>query len=269
MASYKEQLEFLKAIPSYEQGSKEWLNQRRGKLTSSDVATAIGANPYKKPVQLLLEKCGAGVPFTGNEYTEHGHKYEREAVSKYEMLMGKKTHEFGMISFSDLDPIRRLNPKRHKYIDEKYHFLGGSPDGITEDVTPDDKSHLMQLEIKCPFRRKPRHGEIPSYYLPQVQMNMFIMELESTDFVEYIPSELGSVELNIVRIYRDDEWFDEQFPILEQFWKDVQYWRTQDITTHPEYEKYYSVKTYDEPENLFIDDDDNVRPRVSSECLFE
>ena len=101
-----EQLEFIKAIPQFEQKSKEWMIQRYGKLTSSDAATALGINPYKKPVQLLLEKCGAGRSFTGNESTIHGNKYEDEAIQKYSFLMGKENHSFGMISFSDLDPIR-------------------------------------------------------------------------------------------------------------------------------------------------------------------
>jgi putative phage-type endonuclease len=109
------QLEFLKAIPQYKQGSKEWLEQRKGKLTSSDAATALGINPYKKAVQLLLEKCGAGRSFEGNESTFHGQKYEQEAIDKYELLMGKENNTFGMISFSDLDQIRSTRESKKIY----------------------------------------------------------------------------------------------------------------------------------------------------------
>lgn len=241
-------LEFLKKIPQYTQGTKEWLDQRKGKLTSSDVATALGANPYKAPVQLLLEKCGAGRTFEGNEFTEHGHKYEDEAVDKYTKLMRKDNHTFGMISFSDLDEIRRLNGS-DKYIDPKYSFLGGSPDGISHDTIITKKSKLSQLEIKCPLKRKIKHGQMPDYYYPQIQMNMFILDLKVTDFVEYIPEfDSRNMELNIVRVYRNEEWFDTNFLILQNFWESVQLWRTRDITTHPEYNKYYKTPIY-----LFVD----------------
>ena len=39
--------------------------------------------------------------------------------------------------------------------------------------------------------QKIKHGEIPEYYFPQVQLNMFILDLEVTDFIEYIPSMIG------------------------------------------------------------------------------
>lgn len=264
-------LEFLKSLPSYPQKSKEWIEQRRHKLTSSDAATALGTNPYKKAVQLLLEKCGAGRSFEGNESTLHGQKYEDEAIAKYEMLMGKKNHIFGMISFADLDPIRKENGYE-KYIDEKYHFLGGSPDGIAVDKIITENSILSQVEVKCPLRRKIKHGQIPEYYFPQVQLNMFILDLEVTDFIEYIPSAIGKgEELNIVRIYRDEEWFDKNFPILQKFWEDVQYWRTHDITTHPEYDKYYGAQApIVAPSFLFIDDSEEKPISIENDvCLFE
>ena len=278
------QLEFLKALPQYDQQKEreKWLEQRKGKLTSSDAATALGINPYKKPVQLLLEKCGAGRSFEGNENTIHGQKYENEAISKYEMLMGRENHTFGMISFSDLDPIRKDNPKSVKYIDKKYHFLGGSPDGISIDKTINENSMLSQTEVKCPLRRRIKHGQIPEYYFPQVQLNMFILDLEVTDFIEYIPNGIGkNVEINIVRVYRDEDWFDKNFPILQKFWQEVELWRTKDITTHPEYDKYYgphngphNVATVS-PSFLFIEDNSEERPSsifndpANDVCLFE
>ncbi len=261
-------LKFLKEIEMHDQGTQNWLNQRKGKLTSSDAATALGINPYKKASQLLLEKCGAGRSFEGNENTIHGHKYEGEAIKKYETLMLRENHVFGMISFSDLDPIRENNEKSKKYIDEKYHFLGGSPDGISINKTINDHSVLIQTEVKCPLKRKIKHGQIPDYYFPQIQLNMFILDLELTDFIEYIPDIPNkNVEMNIVRIYRDEEWFEKNFPILEKFWEEVKYWRTKDITTHPDYIKYYGIGPA--PEYLFIEDtsEEITSDTDSEECL--
>jgi len=260
--------EFIKKIPMYEQRTDAWFEQRKNKLTSSDAATALGINPYKKPIQLLLEKCGAGRSFTGNESTIHGNKFEDEAADKYSYLMGKQNHTFGMISFSDLDPIRIKKESSKKYVNKIYHFLGGSPDGISIDINGLERP--IMLEIKCPMRRKIKHGQIPVYYYPQVQLNMFILDLEIADFVEYMPG-IGStqVEMNIVRVHRDEEWFSNNFPILQAFWNEVEFWRTKDIKTHPEYNKYADqqvIKSLNAPDFLFIETDEE-RPCNDSEGL--
>ena len=57
------------------------------------------------------------------------------------------------------------------------------------------------------------------------------------------------MELNIVRIQRDRDWFDKNVPILEAAWKDIEHWRTKDIKTHPE---YYDFK-YHQPPKKTID----------------
>jgi putative phage-type endonuclease len=254
-------LAFLKSLPKYEQRSKEWFDQRSNRLTASDVATALGLNPYKKPIQLLFEKCGVEKKYESNKNTEHGQKYEDEAVKIYEKLMNRENHTFGMISFNEVDPVRA---KRHtrKYIDKKYSFLGGSPDGILIDANPGPDTVLTQLEIKCPLQRRIKHGSIPDYYIPQIQLNMFILDLDVTDFCEYSPAFVRkNVEFNIVRIYRSEPWFDENFPKLYDFWSDVLAWRTRDITQHPEY------FIYNKPEKIpiyrFIEDNTKMEVIVN------
>ena len=276
------QLEFIKKVPQYEQRSPEWFEQRRDRLTSSDVATALGMNPYKKPIELLIDKCLPKRPYMSNESTRHGQKYENYAIDRYSDLMGKENHEFGMISFADLDPIRT----NQKYNNEKYHFLGGSPDGIAIDRVLTEDSVLTQLEVKCPFRRKIKHGQIPEYYFPQVQLNMFILDLEVTDFIEYIPPNMQgkSEELNIVRVFRDEEWFDKIFLVLEKFWQDILYWRKLGIENHPEFQKNNPnkpviPKVVNVPKYLFIETDEEKpfqemnKSRITTidteECMFD
>ncbi len=229
-----EHLEYLYSIPQFTQKSEEWLNQRRGKLTSSDAATALGLNPYKTKDELVLEKCGAGRSFFGNEATKHGELYEDEAIEIYCKLMGKENHNFGMIGFKDLDPVREKRESSKKYIHDRYYFLGGSIDGVALDLN--NQEGLVGLEAKCPFRRKIKHGEIPEHYLPQVHLNMFIYDLHIMDYIEYKPHPR---EFNIVRTHRDDAWLEENLPKLEEVWNEILHWRTQDIKTHPAYSKYY------------------------------
>lgn len=256
-----EKLNILKDIKQYEQRSVLWFKQREGKLTSSDAATALGINPYQKPVELLFKKCGAGKPFEGNVATLYGQKYEDEAIGQYSKAMGKINHDFGLLVYDEVP--RKPCP----WYPDGIPWMAGSTDGIAEDVR--GLEDLIVLEVKCPYRRKIIYGKCPDYYYPQVQLNMAILDINKADFIEYKPPLYGNpMELNIVRIHRDQEWFNTNVPIMDAFWKDVEYWQTQDITTHPEYEKYHKPpkKTLDlesgnilttEPirESMFLDSD--------------
>ena len=185
---------------SYEyaaQRSEEWLELRKNVLTASDVPTAIGDNPYQKPFDLLLKKCGKGEPFNGNIFTEHGNKYEDEARILYEERHNEKVHEIGL------------------YIHPEIKWLGGSPDGITESG--------KLVEIKCPLRREIK-DEVPIHYMGQIQMCMEILDLESCDFIQYKPEEITwpkPAEFMLTHVKRDREWFKEKLPIMEEFWNKV------------------------------------------------
>lgn len=239
-----EKLAFIKRIPQYPQKSEEWLNQRKTKLTSSDAATALGLNPYQKPIELLFSKNNAGKPFNGNEASFHGQKYETEAANLYEALMGKTNYEYGLISFNSMKPIRKENKltlwlKEHPEIDTS--FIAGSPDGVSIDKR--GLEDLIMVEIKCPLRRKIEFGRVPEHYMPQVQLNMAILDLEKADFIEYAPINTRANPttrpiFNIVRVHIDYDWLINAITKLHTFWSEVLYWSVNGITSHPEYNKY-------------------------------
>jgi len=214
---------------SYEyaaQRSEEWLELRKNVLTASDVPSAIGDNPYQKPFELMLKKCGKGEPFTGNMFTEHGNKYEDEARIIYEERYGEKVHEIGL------------------YIHPTIKWLGGSPDGITESG--------KLVEIKCPYRRKIT-GEVPIHYMGQIQMCMEILDLESCDFIEYRPEEITwpkPAEFSMVHVKRDREWFKEKLPIMEEFWNKV-LWHREHGIEEPVKKKRAPRKKKEEVEEKF------------------
>lgn len=210
----------LLEIPQYEQRSDMWFKQRENKLTSSDAGTVLGLNPYSKPNDVLFKKCGYDPkPFVGNVATLHGQKYEDQAIDKYCELTGQTNYNFGLIAHEDV------------YKCNDYYWLAGSPDGISLDNRGVKEPIL--LEVKCPYRRKIKIGEIPKYYYPQVQLNLFITNLNVADFIEYQPPNV----MNIVRTYRDQKWLDVNLPILEQFWKEVEHYREVGIETHPKFPK--------------------------------
>ena len=182
------------------QKSDEWLRLREGMLTASDAATALGVNPYEKPKDLILKKCGRK-HFDGNFATVHGNKYEDEARDIYCARFGEVAHEIGL----------RQHPK--------YPWLGGSPDGLTESG--------KLLEIKCPIKRDIL-PEVPVYYMPQLQLLMEILNLEECVFIQYKPSELTwprPAEFVTVNVSRDREWFETNLPVLQDLWTKVEWHR--------------------------------------------
>ena len=184
-------VEYLISRPYAEQRSKEWLELRGKLLTASDVATAIGLNPYETPEHLIAKKCGATRPWSGNEATSHGTRLEPMVRDLYDSRYGQKSHEIGVVQH----PV--------------HTFLGGSPDGITESG--------RLLEIKCPLTRKIK-PEVPVYYMPQIQILLEIVDLEVCDFVQYKES---PEEFSITEVPRDRAWFTTYLPVMQAFWNRV------------------------------------------------
>lgn len=186
----EERVRNLLAREYFEQRSPEWLALRENLLTASDVASAIGKNRYEKPDDLLRKKV-LKVPWAGNAATEHGTRLEPVAREMYDAKTGRKTHEIGLVQHP------------------KYPFLGGSPDGITEDG--------ILVEIKCPLTRK-IEDKVPDHYMPQIQLLLEILDFELCDFVQYRPDET----FMITRVTRDRTWFEKALGPMQQFWDRVE-----------------------------------------------
>ena len=182
----RKQIIKIKKIPQYEQKSAEWLKQRNECLTATAVAIALDEDPYKYPVELLLDKCGRKAPFEENENVHHGKKYEQIGNMFYSFRNNIKVAEYGLIQ------------------DEKYVFIGASPDGICEKNTlnTDKLSKLVGrlLEIKFPKTRKINtegklDGDIcPHYYYVQVQTQLYVTKMDECDFLQCRVEEYDSWE---------------------------------------------------------------------------
>jgi putative phage-type endonuclease len=219
-------IEQLSKIPQFEQRSPEWFEQRKDKLTSSDAATVLGTNPYCKEEELLFKKCGIEKPFTSNIATLHGQKYEDEAIAWYSKITNRTNYDFGLLCYQDVY-------KENKNVNKEHFFLAGSPDGIAINNNDPDEEPVL-IEVKCPFKRPIKTGYIPVYYVPQVQLNMYICDLHVADFIEYCPRKRI---INIVRIVRDENWLNKHIPILQEFWNKVIYYRENGIDKHISYNK--------------------------------
>lgn len=166
--------------------------KRKGRLTASNFAAAIGLNPYMSRQKLFRQLEGIDPPFEGNEMTEYGNEHEQDAVDAYEAVTGVILDKTG----DDQEFI----------IHKEYDWLGCTPDGVI------NNSHIT--EFKCPYRQE-LYKNIPTYYIPQIQGQMEITSSELCDFMCWTPNEIA-----VWRVKYSKEYWDKMFKLLERFYTD-------------------------------------------------
>lgn len=172
------------------QRTPEWYAARKDRLTASDVAAALGANPNCSRKQLLRRKVN-GDGFTGNVATQWGANNEDNAIARYEHLTGEEVFECGLFVHAQCDDI------------------AGSPDGIT--------NSKKLIEVKCPYR-KALQPSVPAMYMPQIQTCLEVVGAEACDFIQYIPgNEWTKEQIIIITVPRDREWFDRNYLSMRNF----------------------------------------------------
>ena len=207
-------LDQLLAYQTPVQRSTEWFELRSKYLTSSDLGTVLGLNKYKSVEELYNEKTGLSKKeFIENDAIKHGVKYEPEAIQMYCNVLGRSHYEVGLVPFTQFqDPDKILDDSMD------FSFLAGSVDGVT--VSQTNTTNINIIEVKCPLFRRIKYGVIPEYYYPQVQMNIHILNVPYGDYVEYVPVNIQGNHrplMNIVRVYRDDNWLTSVYPVLKSF----------------------------------------------------
>ena len=173
----------MKIIRDVEQGTPEWHEYRRTRMTAShaqEIATA------DKGLQTLCRKI-AGQIYTGelapcafkNQNMITGNEEECFAREAYELTQGVDVEQIGIGLYSD--------------------YVGASPDGLIGD------------DGGCEFKRKTfeKHNDLllgaekfESKYVWQCHMNMLVFDRQWWDLVSYNPL-FKDRSLYIQRIYRD------------------------------------------------------------------
>jgi len=190
-----------------EQGTAEWHELRRGKVTASRVAdilskTKTGASASRQNylIELALQRTTKTIePSYTNAAMEWGTATEPQARVAYEINTN---------NFVDQVP----------FIDHpKIQGFGCSPDGLV------GKDGL--LEIKCPnsathweyFKAK----EPPKKYFIQMQAQMSVTGAKWCDFVSFDPRMPERSQLLIVKIPRDAEFILYMEAEIKQFLEEV------------------------------------------------
>jgi len=177
-------------MPKYyfdiEQGTPEWFNMRKGRMTASHAqAIANQGKGLDTYIHEMMAECysNADKEQFSNKDTDRGHELEDQAASIYCFNKGVEVKTVGFVEYSE--------------------FAGCSPDrlvgedGLLEIKCPDDKAYFQHLLYK--------EKAIDTKYLWQMQMELLTSGRAWCDYVAYNPNYDESIF--IYRIFPDQEKF--------------------------------------------------------------
>lgn len=201
-------------IVAYEQGTREWLDSRVGRVTSSNFGAAVGLNKHSSPRALLKQMLWG--EFKGNAATRWGSEHEdlaRDeylAVKRVELPFTFGANQDDMVVAIDVEECGLvINPERA--------WMGNSPDGIITLTRESGAQEKGLLEIKCPFGKKfYRPDPVPIYYKAQVQGTMGNMGLAWCDFVVWTPTGMEVTHMP----FEPDFWSNVLLPGVTSFYFD-------------------------------------------------
>lgn len=173
----------------------EWLEKRRQRIGASDAPVIMGVSPWKTPYQLWQEKLGLSTDKEPSTAMLRGLDLEEKALKAFEKLSG-------------LDMIAQQE-RAHS----TYTWMWATLDGI-------DISGKNAVEIKCPGQTDHQSavdGHIPEKYIPQLQHQMAVADLERIFYFSF-DGENGIV----LEAFRDDAYIKELINAEQRFWDCVE-----------------------------------------------
>lgn len=174
------------------QGSAEWLDIRRGKITASRISSVLavlkkggeGADRRNYRIEQIAERLsGRSEDHYVSPEMEWGTEFEPIARSAYEIATESMVDTVGFV----------LHPT--------FDYAGSSPDGLVGDDGG--------LELKCP--KTTTHikwlmdGKVPEEHQAQCLWNMACCERKWWDFMSFDPRLPDGLKIFIARMERDDE----------------------------------------------------------------
>ena len=180
------------SVVNLEQGTTEWLEWRGKGIGASDAPAIMGENPWKSSAQLLSEKLGTAKKFAGNAAMARGTELEPVARERYVVFTGTR-----------VDPACLQS--------NKHEWLRASVDGLAP-----DGSAVVEIKIgESVYRQTASTGQVPSYYVGQLQHILAVTNLPHIDFFCWLPSR---PEVHL-RIQRDDSYIARLIATEQAFWE--------------------------------------------------
>ncbi len=184
------------------QGTPEWLAMRQSHIGASDAPIIMEESPWKTPYQLWEEKLGLAPQSLISQRMQRGLDLEDQARQKLEMMTGLF-----------LLPEVRFHSE-HKYMMASLDGIDPSGKHIAEIKCAGEKDHAIALG-----------GNIPEKYMPQVQHQLEVCQLEVALYFSYDGSE-GV----IVKVFRDNEYIKKMIMKEQEFWECVQSFQAPELS---------------------------------------
>jgi len=185
----------MKIIQEMIQGSTEWLQWRKSKISATNAAVILDLNPFQSKLQLWQEK-----------------------VLGWEKVLSDKELKRMQLG-TDMEPVARA-----LYIEQTgqevfpvcaessvYDFIAASFDGLTVNAS-------SAVEIKCGKSAfmSARKGEIPPYYYAQMQHQMYVAELEWIHYFTYY--EFSHI---LLTVNRNEQFIANMVEKEKEFWQSI------------------------------------------------
>lgn len=185
------------------QGTAEWLEIRRGKVTASRVADVLaktkagwGASRANYMAQLVAERLtGTVAESYQSAEMRWGAEHEAEAKAAYSFLHDVEIVEVGFVDHPSI-PMAGASPDG---------LLG--VDGLIEIKCPNTATHLDWL----------LGDPIPGKYISQMQWQMACTGREWCDFVSFDPRVPEAMRLFRKRVPRDQAFIDQAEAYVREF----------------------------------------------------
>ncbi len=175
-----------------------WLLERKKGIGSSDIAAIVGADPYRGPLDVFLDKTGRDRAGIETRPMRLGRALEPIILAEFVEETGREARLDGVLAIHRTVPIARATPDSR---------LVAEPAGV---------------ELKAPGFRQAGHwgrswsNEYPEQYLAQCAWQMAVMDLDEW----YLAALLGGQDFRVYRIHRDRELEEGLLEAAQRFWRD-------------------------------------------------
>ena len=175
---------------------EEWLAERNKGIGGSDIATILGLNKWKSPLQLFLEKTGKVVAedLSDKEVIYWGNVLEDVVAKEFERRTGKKVRKRHVMFCDDKYPYMRANVDRE--------VVGEN--AVLECKTTDKRNADQWVD-----------DQVPANYILQCQWYMMIRGYEKA----YIACLIGGNQFVFKEIERDEELIEIIKGKAVEFWE--------------------------------------------------
>ncbi len=181
---------------------EDWLKHRQSGLGGSDVSACMGINPWKTPLDVMLDKTGPVQVLEQNSRMKAGHKLETVIAEYWEEATGRK---------STNDHKIRIHPEHEFLIANVDRVITSHWDHL--EIKP-KSTGILEIKTAGYHSWKNWNGEIPQHYYCQLQHYLNVTGYEWGEFAVLVDGH----EFHTIKFDRDDEFIELMTDKLVRFW---------------------------------------------------